>query len=198
MRVIGADGELDDDDEELDEDELEDGSDPFATSRSRPGVVTGRRQNASMGRLGEDERSELARLRSENARLRAVAGLEGRREEPATVGDLLDVNTVQADLIRDEVARLVDEQADEFCDRIAERVEERLLDTGALEGDEESNGGEAGNGRSSRRRRGQGGKRKRPGRKRGHMYRTADGSVYVWDRASEPDVVTDSEFVEPT
>lgn len=78
-------------------------------------------------------RAELARLRSENDRLRAMAGLEGRREEPATVGDLLDLSAAQTSLVRQEVERVLVERGDVICDAIAERVEERLLDTVAPE-----------------------------------------------------------------
>jgi hypothetical protein len=98
-------------------------------------------RNASAGNGGEDVEAELARLRAENARLRAVAGLEGRRDEPVTVGDLLDANEAQAAYIRTEVERAVGEHGDEIADYVAACVEHRLLDSLNGEGDDDIGNG---------------------------------------------------------
>jgi hypothetical protein len=87
------------------------------------------------GNGDEDTQSELARLRAERDalraerdRLRAVAGLEARREEPATVGDVLDATSAQTELVRAEVQRALDEHGEEMADYVAECVERRLLE----------------------------------------------------------------------
>jgi len=120
------------------------GDDPFATGEARPGAVTTRRPNPGNGN-GEDEdelRSKVAKLEGEVARLRVAAGLEGRREEVATVGDVLAANEAQAAALRAELAETIRQGYDEWCDEIAARVEERLLDTVAPE--DEGNGGKGG------------------------------------------------------
>jgi len=139
-----------DEDELDDEDEDEDEEDPSATRKGKPGaVVSAGRANPGNGNGGEDEdelRSKVAKLEGEVARLRVAAGLEGRREEVATVGDVLAANEAQAAALRAELAETFRQNYDELCDSIAERVEERLLDTVAPEDEDEDedNGGKTG------------------------------------------------------
>jgi hypothetical protein len=104
----------------VEDDELELGVDEegFAGTpkpkTSRPSVVPVRSANGdgwhcNDGNGGEDAQAELTRLRAESARRKAVAGLEGRRNESATVGDLLDALDAQTGLVRAEVKRAVGE-----------------------------------------------------------------------------------------
>jgi hypothetical protein len=126
------------DEDELDEEDVVDEEDdptPRPKSRSTHG-------NGGNGIEGDDElRAEVAKLRGEVALLRVAAGLEGRREEVATVGDVLDANQAQAEALRVELAEAFRQNYDDLCDTIAERVEERLLDTVAPEDEDEEHGG---------------------------------------------------------
>ncbi len=143
------------------------------------------------GAVEGDAQAELARLRAENARLRATAGLEGRRDEPATVGDVLDALDAQTGLIRDEVERAVGEYGEDVCDAVAARVEERLLEPlGLTEEDDEAGTGQAGGtkakpaGKSSK-------PKSRRGLRKGELFYEADGSGPYAFNGDEGDEVDD-------
>jgi len=84
------------------------------------------REQPNSARLDALE-DEVARLRGENARLKKVAGLEARRDDPATVGDVLDAISAADEARRAEDAACWRRR----CEEIAERVEIRLLDAAA-------------------------------------------------------------------
>jgi hypothetical protein len=189
---MARDQALDDDELELDEEGF---AGPTRAARQAPKPGGGNGGNGEPWRRGgngdEDAQAELARLRAENARLRAVAGLEARRDEPATVGDLLDANQAQADYIRSEVERAVEERGDEIADYVAECVERRLLEPLGLadeNDDEDGNGG----GSTKRKPSGKTGKtaKKRRGLRKGELFYEADGSgpfVFGGDEDDEVD-----------
>jgi hypothetical protein len=119
----------DDDDLELDEDGF------TGPAPSRPASRNGGDENGTSNGNGADVQAELARvraerdaLRAERDRLRAVASLEARRDEPATVGDVLDATSAQTELVRAEVQRAFDEHGEEIADYVADCVERRLLE----------------------------------------------------------------------
>ncbi|HZR91332.1 MAG TPA: hypothetical protein VFA44_02870 [Gaiellaceae bacterium] len=118
-RIAAARGETNSNDEEEEE---EDGGEPA----ERAAVATVPREHPSSARLDALE-AEVARLRGENARLKKVAGLEARRDDPATVGDVLDAISAADEARRAEEAACWRRR----CDEIAERVESRLLDAAA-------------------------------------------------------------------
>jgi hypothetical protein len=144
----------------------------------------GSRRNGS----GDDAQAELTRLRAENARLRAVAGLEGRRDEPPTVGDVLDANAAQVEYIRSEIQRGIEERGEEIADYVAACVEERLLEPLGLDG--ENDDARRATGRVSTRKTAakRGGKRR--GLRKGELFYEADGSgpfVFGGDEDDEVD-----------
>jgi hypothetical protein len=161
--------------------------------QSNVGAVNGGANGATRRRLEngvQDVQSELVRLRAENARLRAVAGLEARRDEPATVGDLIDANIAQADFVRAEVERAIDEHGEELAEYIAECVERRLLEPLGLADDD---GGTGDGGQAAKRK--PAGKRaekpKRRGLRKGELFYEADGSGPFAFRGDEEDEVDD-------
>jgi hypothetical protein len=166
---------------------------PAPARRPAPAAGTGGDGGNGQRRDGEeDAQAELARLRAENARLRAVAGLEGRRDEPVTVGDLLDALDAQTGLLREQVEEAVSEYGEDVCDAVAARVEQRLLEPLGLAGEEDE----------EHERRSRSGKRKpggdtgkpktRRGLRRGQLYYKADGSgPFAYNGKAEPDEVPD-------
>ena len=198
-------------DQAVDDDELELDEDGFAGPPARAEQAPKRnRSNGGNGnsdpwrRNGngdEDTQSELARLRAENARLRAVAGLEARRDEQATVGDVLDANQAQADYIRAEVERAVDERGDEIAEYVAACVERRLLEPLGLadDGDEENSAASSGGQTAKRKPSGKGNAaakgnaaKRRRGLRKGELFYEADGSgPYVFGGREDDEVDDD-------
>jgi len=185
-----------DDDLELDEEGF--AGPPARAPRQTPGRNGDTAANGETVRRNsnDDVQAELARLRAENARLRATAGLEARRDEPATVGDLLDANQAQADYIRAEVERAVEERGDEIAEYVADCVERRLLEPlGLADENDDENDDESGSGGTAKRKpggRGSGGKAKRRrGLHNGDLFYEADGSGPFIFAGSEDDEVDD-------
>jgi hypothetical protein len=131
--------------------------------------------------------AEIAKLRGELARSKALSGLDGRREEPATVGDVLDALEAQAAAQRAEAIETWRRHYNHVYDEIAGRVEGRLFDrvNGQDEEDDENRGapgvknGKQGKGKT------------RPGRKRHRLYLDENGNAYIWSGADEEDEVPD-------
>src|SRR5581483_4757678 len=135
-------------------------------------------------------RAELAQLRGEVARLRTHAGLEARRDMPATVGDVIDALRAERDAARAEIGELLRQHYPRGRGEIASVFREVLTD-GLSGSDEEDDQGAARKAAAGKK----GASEKaatRPGRKRGHLYRdSATGELYVWGRTSELDEVLD-------
>jgi hypothetical protein len=186
-------------DQEVEDDELEVDEEGFA------GPATGRRQEpqrttdgpapgGSFGRNGNGEdgvQAELARLRSEVARLKAVAGLEGRRDEPATVGDVLDANEAQIEFIRAEVERAVAERGDKVAEYIAACVEERLLEPLGLDTANDDDRAAASTRTAKRKPSSTQLAKRRRGLRKGELFYEADGSGPFVFNGDEDDEVDD-------
>jgi hypothetical protein len=121
---------------ESDDEELRPGLVRVVDEDEPVATVTRARPANGNGEDKDELRAQVARLEGEVASLRIAAGLEGRREEVATVGDVLDANAAQAAALRAELAEDLRQRYDELCGAIAERVEARLLDAVAPEDEE--------------------------------------------------------------
>jgi hypothetical protein len=121
--------ELDDADEEgfvrLDDEDDDEDEEPKRPKRRQPAApepVSG--EAAEVAQL----RAEVSRMSGELARLRAAGGLEARRDEPATVGDVIDALQAEREAIRAELADLAGRHYPRVRDELAAHVESRLLD----------------------------------------------------------------------
>lgn len=178
------DDELDDDEDESegfarldDEDEP-----PRRRPKSEPTQPQAQAEASEVAQL----RAEVARMAGELVRLRAAGGLEARRDEPATVGDVLDALQALRQAVAAELAALYGQHASRERAEIAAAVEAQLLD--ALEGGDENEPWEDEDELTSARdrRKRSAGRAGEPVMLRAYQgYKDADGNFKVAPRAME-------------